>query len=516
MAGPQTITIDEGDTALLQVPFLAPGIPNFAWLRDGEPVAGANEAMRVWRTQVADSGTYKLRIKNESGVFDSPSITLIVKPRVEFAGTVDSSFTVDWIEGLTDPASMLSAPHPSGAIYTARLRLTTQPPSRIKFDLVRLQANGAVDPTFQFARNESGPYLMERRNAAAVDAQGRIVYVVQKESFDPDRLVRMLPDGRMDPTFSTRFVRPSNINGIMALPNDEWLCAGWIYVSSSEPPLGIVRITSTGDVDPTFSVIRSESTPFQLVGRQPEGQILLVLPNVAYTKIGLSRRLADGQPDETFAKSFWPWPGRAQMLRDGRILVLGWDFENGTRAGLTRLTPEGLIDSTFIADPVTRRGVEQVIEDSQGRLLLVVPGDGRASGDHRRRDLVRLEANGALDLSFRLAVAPTGNQLRVVLDSAGQIWVSGRTQVVGRPAEYLLRIHASSERPLAAPTKVDGYWMSRFFAESGRRYVVQSRSNLDEGEWHDLMTISGEGTVRDLPVSSDDSDQSWLRVLKLD
>lgn len=516
MSGPQAITVDEGDTALLQVPFLAPGTPNFTWVRDGEPMAGAHEAMRVWRSQVTDSGVYTLRINTESGQFESPPITLVVKPRIEFAGSVDSTFTVDWIEGLTDPASLLRAPDPAGSIYTARLRLTTSTPSRIKFDLVRLLANGAVDPTFQFARNESGQQLMERRDAAAVDAQGRIVYVVQKESFDPDRLVRMLPDGRMDPTFSTRFVRPSNINGIMALPNDEWLCAGWIYVSSSEPPMGIVRITSTGDVDSTFSSIRSESTPYQLVGRQSEGQILLALPNVAYTKIGLSRRLADGQPDETFAKSFWPWPGRAQLLRDGRILVLGWDFENGTRAGLTRLTPDGLIDSTFIADPVTRRGVEQVIEDSQGRLLLVVPGDSRASGDNRRRDLVRLAANGALDSSFRLAVAPSGNQLRVALDSAGQLWVSGRTQVVGRPAEYLLRIHSSSERPLAAPTKVEGKWTSRFFAESGQRYVFQSQTHLDEGEWRDLMTISGEGTVRDLPFPSDDSDQGWLRVLKLE
>jgi predicted esterase len=77
---PQPLTVAEGEPALLHVDATG-GELNFAWRRDGQPVAGANEAtLSIGAARAADAGAYSVVVTNPRGEVATTPVTLVVEP----------------------------------------------------------------------------------------------------------------------------------------------------------------------------------------------------------------------------------------------------------------------------------------------------------------------------------------------------------------------------------------------------------------------------------------------------
>jgi uncharacterized delta-60 repeat protein len=248
-------------------------------------------------------------------------------------------------------------------VYTLdgnRLLFAVETGEEEPFVLVRLQADGRVDPTLDpsEARVRSGLEQIE------VEADGRIVVCGRW-----GRVLRLLPDGRPDPSFGEGGAeRPVpleefNLTG-MALRRGGGIFLGG-YTSSTKGPVDLVlaALTDTGALDPTVG----------------GGSGLAVVDS--------------GNPDEG---------GHLTTLADGDVLLAGQSGE-GERSSIlaARFDPAGSLDPSFgsggllVTQPL-RLAADEATAVAPGPMGTIVAG-GRAA---RRAVVARYRPDGHLDRRF--------------------------------------------------------------------------------------------------------------------
>ena len=104
-------------------------------------------------------------------------------------------------------------------------------------------------------------------------------------------------------------------------------------------------------------------------------------------------------------------PGTVQALcrqADGRLLVAGdfTRFNNWPSSNVVRLWPDGRVDSTFLAHPVSGGSILAVATDAQGRVLIA--GTFTTVDGQPRSRVARLLADGTLDSTFAPDIHPAG------------------------------------------------------------------------------------------------------------
>lgn len=104
-------------------------------------------------------------------------------------------------------------------------------------------------------------------------------------------------------------------------------------------------------------------------------------------------------------------PGTVQALcrqADGRLLVAGdfTRFNNWPSSNVVRLRPDGRVDSTFLAHPVSGGSILAVATDAQDRVLIA--GTFTTVDGQPRSRVARLLADGTLDPAFAPDIRPAG------------------------------------------------------------------------------------------------------------
>jgi len=124
-------------------------------------------------------------------------------------------------------------------------------------------------------------------------------------------------------------------------------------------------------------------------------------------------------------------------LSNGKIFA-GGDSTTGPR--VYRLNPDGTLDKSFAAD-VTFDGRQiQAVEDGQGRLL--IGGDFSMSNGGKRNRIVRLNPDGAVDVSFDPGAGPDAGVTGIGLQPDGSIIISGWFgTVAGTQKSHVARLH---------------------------------------------------------------------------
>lgn len=86
---PQGVTARIGELATLSVTVDGGPSLNFQWLRDGQPIAGANEAtLRLTVSEADRTANFSVRVSNDKGEVTSQNVTLNLPPRVDIAAAV--------------------------------------------------------------------------------------------------------------------------------------------------------------------------------------------------------------------------------------------------------------------------------------------------------------------------------------------------------------------------------------------------------------------------------------------
>ena len=357
--------------------------------------------------------------------------------------------------------------------------------------LVRLNANGTFDTSFAPALS-SGSSV----EGIVVQPDGKVLvngYIILNGS--NIGLVRLLPTGALDPSFSTTSLLGSSVStsglgqAVVLQPDGKIVASG--YFNAANGRTNVVRLNPDGTLDASFQAPSGNVSSPNALGLQANGSVLLAgSPTISLTSENSSLRLSStGTIDPTFAPVIQS-PGRVTAVvaqPDGRVIVGGNFTELNGQAvhRVARLSSSGTLEASYSAatgllpGPVTTLLLQPdgkaLVGTSAGSLRLLAGGspdpgfapflssnvyamalqpDGRimmatSAVSSTYRYLVRLTSSGAYDPSFVRPVTSAGTGLPGVVDGVvmqpdGRIVVSESFSTPGQqPVERVVRYLAS-------------------------------------------------------------------------
>jgi uncharacterized delta-60 repeat protein len=304
------------------------------------------------------------------------------------------------------------------------------------YSISRLNTNGTLDAAFQqnvgaasgayeIVQLSTGKFLVSEASGQPLTAGG-----ITRQG-----LLRLNADGSGDASFNVGTGptgAPAYIDDFLPLPNGQTIVVGAFDEFNGVPANGIVRLTATGAVDPTFNpgLGLVQYDEISTIVPLPNGQFLIGGTFTSYNGNscnGLARLNADGSFDSSFvaALTTGTYIINVVVQPDGKILLSG-DLHFGTTTGqsLARLLPTGALDTGFTTPSLTGFSAYSF----SGPALQLQP-DGKivfisTPGTPFPR-VARLNTNGTLDTSFNVGTGPNSMPSSVVLLANGNVLVSG-------------------------------------------------------------------------------------------
>lgn len=270
--------------------------------------------------------------------------------------------------------------------------------------LGRLNADGTTDTTFNL-----GLGFNNTVSVINVQADGKILVGGDFTSFNGlphNRIVRLNPDGTIDPTFVAGNGANNNIYSITMQPDGKIIVAGAFTSFNSNAKSRVCRLNPDGSIDVTFSAAAAANNSIYASAVQPDGKILLggnftTTNSVARNRI--ARINADGSLDTAFDTAV----GANNSIKsiclqtDGKIVIGGAfeTFNNVSTPGAARLNANGSIDTSFNCTSfATTATIYDSVFENDGKIVLagVFPAFDGFTGNN----ILRLNADGSLDDSF--------------------------------------------------------------------------------------------------------------------
>ena len=208
--------------------------------------------------------------------------------------------------------------------------------------VVRLEANGQIDPTFKMGPGANGPVL-----AAAAQPDGRTLiggrFTRYHNSWRP-RLSRIHPDGAVQNIFQ------SDVDGVVhaiVLQRDGKILIGGEFGTVHKTNFkGIARLNPNGSLDATFNPGSGADRTVETVALQSDDKIVIGGDFSAINGVPrdhLARLNPDGSLDSSFSPKMAGDEVRKVLVqRDGKILAAcqSTGAEGSVRASLIRLKTE--------------------------------------------------------------------------------------------------------------------------------------------------------------------------------
>lgn len=305
-------------------------------------------------------------------------------------------------------------------------------------ELVRLLPNGANDSTFSANVSSDVTSIIEREDGGILIG-GRFDRV---DSIPRPGVARLFEDGSVDPAF--RVERAANVQQIFELPSGKILVGGdLVDTDGSIVRRGIFRVMPDGELDPAFDAAYDDEAFVRKLLVQADGRIVFCVEREGSDYI-LERRHANGELDASFGATL-DGSVAAMALRTDGMLAIGGEFStvNGEpRANFAMLLPDGNLSN--LATPAIDGAVLSIRIQNDGKLLL--GGAFTTIGTEARARLARLSAPEAALYSF-------------VGSSTGLIW----------------------ERRGAAPELVVAPWL--MLSGDGFDYARETRMSRVEFGW---------------------------------
>ncbi len=324
--------------------------------------------------------------------------------------------------------------------------------------VARLQKNGEIDAGFNLGLNLNPGHEVV---GFAVSDAGILV----AGSFMPGgtgqlrRLVRISETGAVDTGFDADVNNAAGAQvNVLTLRTDGRILAGGSFAGiSGANSTNLARFNPDSSADTNF--VPNIDGPVHTIAELPNGGESIATQRSSFAWLESTGQLRSvSLPDGMgfgFVKVFLEQP-------DGKVLVGGEMTVGGVTRGLVRLNADGTLDSTFQSR--LDKGIEALALQSDGKIL--VGGDFDLGADatptnHEWFNLVRLNANGSLDTSFKQN--PVGTVLAIAVQSDGKI-VAGGT------------FTAAQNSPTATTTTARGY-IARFNADGALDTGFDPRAN---------------------------------------
>ncbi|MFT6619862.1 MAG: putative delta-60 repeat protein, partial [Limisphaerales bacterium] len=389
--------------------------------------------------------------------------------------------------------------------------------------IARLDSDGGLDLSFNVGVGFDGPV-----RSLDLMADGRMVIGGSFNSVGSSlrrRVVRLLPDGQVDLSFVPGTGTLGSVVSIAVQADNRVLVGGAFTSFSSEQKSGIVRLTTSGSIDLSFSRGSGVSGVVNVVkvydgeaGGAHDGKILLGGIFATYDGApanNLVRLNSGGAIDTTFNIGSGPNSAvnEIEIEGNGRILIGGifTSFNGTARSRIARLEANGVLDASFA--PVLDDTVLAIAVESDGRIVVGggfsslggqglpgLPGQGGSGPVTNVNGILRFDSAGLLDPTFPTGGGANDLVYDVLIQSDRRIVIVGaftelNHEQVARIARYNGNSSRSPATVLATPGMAsDGRFMIQLSGEAGRAYRIESSDDLNS--WQTVGEVaSGLGSI---------------------
>jgi uncharacterized delta-60 repeat protein len=288
--------------------------------------------------------------------------------------------------------------------------------------IVRLNANGGLDNSFNSD-------VIGLFSSVAVQSDGKLLLGGWVIGIGTNRnaIARLNANGSLDGSFNPGAVGP--VASVVVQSDGKVLIGGGFTTVNGTNRNGIARLNANGSLDSSFNP-GTGAAGVSSVALQSDGKVL-----IAGTRDNIARLNADGSLDSSFQSGSGVTPSVYSLVvqPDGKVLI-GGDFttvRDLDRSGIARLNADGTVDTSFnltftlySADPdyYPAPTVFSVAVQSDGKVL--VGGVFSAlNGTNMQNGIIRLNANGSLDNSFKPGVSGSVSSITLLPD--GKLLIGG-------------------------------------------------------------------------------------------
>jgi uncharacterized delta-60 repeat protein len=294
--------------------------------------------------------------------------------------------------------------------------------------LIRLDAQGNIDPNFDPALGPNGPV-----SSMAIQPDGRMIIAGNFTNCSGGicrNVARLEPDGSLDDSFDQVSGPDGEVHALGLQPDGMVLVAGAFTDYDGWFKPGISRLWSTGEVDQDFNPSDQANGAIHGVAVRADESVVVA---GYFTAIGAVRRgrIARLQRDGQLDLGFDPGLGADQdiwsmaMQADERIIIGGQfsTYDGRPRRGVARVNLDGSCDTTF---QIGSGANGQVIGVGVGpdNKVLVSGGFSSFNGVDRRR-IVLLNEDGSVDLAFDPGDGPNSSVMAHAWRPDGKILIFG-------------------------------------------------------------------------------------------
>ncbi|WP_201986533.1 T9SS type A sorting domain-containing protein [Hymenobacter rubidus] len=327
--------------------------------------------------------------------------------------------------------------------------------------MVRLTTTGALDAGFTAAVG----VLPAPVSCLALQPDGKVLAGTAQGTF------RFAPSGNPDPSFSSALAAT-----VLAIQADGNIVVGggFTFTAGGATYSRLVRLTSTGAVDPSFTRNTTGAwTPSttDAILLQPNGRILVAgtfLPPGQPVVTRVVRYEVNGTLDATFNNNLAFTNANGSTSSTNRIFALALQPDDKILVGgnfgavdgtfhpqLVRFDPNGVLDATFGSISTLSGSVFSIALQPNGRILLggnfVNTGSGSAG---TLNNLARVLDNGQTDASFSTSTIPNDIVRAILVQPDGAIVLAGNFLTIGgQSAVGVARIIAANVLQISEPVK---------------------------------------------------------------
>jgi len=330
--------------------------------------------------------------------------------------------------------------------------------------IVKLNADGTVDTSFRPV-GAQGNGANGNIETIAVQSDGKIVIGGDFTAFNGvmrNRIARLNTDGSLDNTFNTGLgIRDTDygfeslVTKIIIQPDGKILAIGFFQTYNGSTRQRIVRILSTGAVDPQFDTSRGANSHIYTMGLQSDGKIVIggfFTQFAGTTRNKIARLNSNGTLDLTFD----PGSGITQdgfvrdlaIRSDAKIYAVGnfISYNGVARSNIALLNTNGSLDLNTFSNGVGSDGLIVMAKIIGERLFL-----GGEFTTFRGNPAFRLAVLNALggyyDGEYPHGIGLNGDVFDVATYNGDYIYVGKFTEYLGYAHNRIVRALMSYPAP---------------------------------------------------------------------